>query len=60
VRICNDNFEAYDGEVRIACQKVEYTSGKIVWFKGQYQGLAERNGMRDVLSRKNREENMDD
>lgn len=45
VRICNDHFEAYDGEVRIACHKVEYTSGRIVWLKGQYEGLAERNGI---------------
>jgi hypothetical protein len=30
--------------VRIACHKAEYTSGKIKWLPGQYQGLAERNG----------------
>ena len=45
VRIFDGNFEAYDGEVRIACHKVEYASGKIVWLKGQYQGFAERNGI---------------
>ena len=45
VRICGDYFEAYDGEVRIVNQKVEYTSGRIVWLKGQYQGLSERNGI---------------
>jgi transposase len=45
VRILDDHFEAYDGEVRIANHKVEYTSGRIVWLKGQYQGLAERNGI---------------
>ncbi len=45
VRICGDCFEAYDGEVRIVNQKIEYTSGRIVWLKGQYQGLAERNGI---------------
>jgi hypothetical protein len=45
VRICGDYFEAYDGEVRIAQHKVEYTSGKLVWLKGQYEGLAERNGI---------------
>lgn len=45
VRICDDYFEAYYGEVRIACHKVEYASGRIVWLKGQYQGLAERDGI---------------
>ena len=45
VRTCGDFFEAYYGEVRIACHKVEYASGKIVWLKGQYQGLAERGGI---------------
>jgi transposase len=45
VRICGDFFEAYDGEVRIARHKVEYASGRIVWLKGQYQGLAERSGI---------------
>lgn len=45
VRICGDFFEAYDGEVMIAHHKVEYTSGRIVWLKGQYQGLAEKNGI---------------
>ena len=38
-------FEAYDGEVRILREKIEYTSGKIVWLPGQYQGLTEKNGM---------------
>lgn len=45
VRISGDEFEAYDGEVRIAHHKVVYTSGRIVWLKGQYEGLAERNGI---------------
>lgn len=45
VRILNGNFEVYDGEVRIACHKTEYTSGRITWLPGQYQGLAERNGV---------------
>jgi hypothetical protein len=43
--ICGDFFEAYYGEVRIARHKVEYASGKIVWLKGQYQGLAEKGGI---------------
>ena len=45
VRILDDNFEVYDGEVRIACHRVEYASGRIVWLPGQYQGLAERGGI---------------
>lgn len=45
VRICGDFFEAYDGEVMIVHHKVEHTSGRIVWLKGQYQGLAEKNGI---------------
>lgn len=45
VRVCGDWFEAYDGEVRIAHHKVEYASGKMVWLPGQYEGLAERNGI---------------
>jgi transposase len=50
VRICGDQFEAYDGEVRIAHHKVVYTSGRIVWLKGQYEGLAERNGIASPFS----------
>jgi hypothetical protein len=45
VRICGDFFEAYYGEVRVARHKVEHTSGRIVWLKGQYQGLAEKGGI---------------
>jgi len=45
VRVSNDCFEAYDGEVRIIREKIEYASGKIVWLKGQYQGLAEKGGV---------------
>ena len=50
VRISGDEFEAYDGEVRIAHHKVVYTSGRIVWLKGQYEGLAERNGIASPFS----------
>jgi len=50
VRIYGDFFEAYDGEVRIAHHKVEHASGKIVWLKGQYQGLAEKGGIAVPLS----------
>lgn len=49
-RISGDEFEAYDGEVRIAHHKVVYTSGRIVWLKGQYEGLTERNGIASPLS----------
>lgn len=45
VRVCGDRFEAYYGEVRIACHKMEHVSSRIVWAKGQYQGLAERGGI---------------
>lgn len=45
VRICGDLFEAYDGEAMVARHKVEHTSGRIVWLKGQYKGLAEKNGI---------------
>ena len=50
VRICSECFEAYDGEVRIVQHKIEYASGKIVWLKGQYEGLAERNGIASPFS----------
>jgi len=50
VRVCGDWFEAYDGEVRIAHHKVEYASGKMVWLPGQYEGLAERNGIATPFS----------
>jgi hypothetical protein len=50
VRTCGDWFEAYDGEVRIVQHKIEYASGKMVWLKGQYEGLAERNGIASPFS----------
>jgi hypothetical protein len=50
VRICGDQFEVYDGEVRIAHHQIEPTSGRIVWLKGQYEGLAERHGIASPLS----------
>lgn len=50
VRVSGDEFEAYDGEVRIAHHKVVFTSGRIVWLKGQYEGLAERNGIASPFS----------
>jgi hypothetical protein len=45
VRIFGGFFEVYYGEVRIARHRTEYASGRIVWFKGQYQGLAEKGGI---------------
>lgn len=50
VRISGDEFEAYDGEVRVANHKVVFTSGRIVWLEGQYEGLAERNGIASPFS----------
>ncbi len=50
VRAFDNFFEAYDGEVRIIREKIEYASGKIVWLKGQYQGLAEKGGVAVPLS----------
>ena len=44
VRICSDFFEATTVS-RIARHKVEYASGRIVWLKGQYRGLAEKDGI---------------
>ena len=50
VRVSGEEFEAYDGEVRIALHKVIFTSGRIVWLKGQYEGLTERNGIASPFS----------
>ncbi len=50
VRVCDDVFEVYFENVRIAHHKVEYTSGRILWLKGQYQGLAEKNGIASPVS----------
>ncbi len=50
VRICEGEFEAYDGEVRIAHFKAEHSSGKIVFLKGQYTGLVEKHGIAVPLS----------
>ena len=44
-RVLNNRLEIYDGEVRIVTHVIEYASGRIVWLKGQYQGLAERGGI---------------
>lgn len=44
IRVLNGKFEAYDGEVRIAQLPFEPVSGKVVFLKGQYLGLAEKEG----------------
>ena len=58
VRGINGHFEAYDGEVRILSCKIEYTSGRIVFMKGQYRGLAEKDGMAFPLPHAIQAENM--
>jgi len=50
VRLIHNNIEIYLGETRIACHKLEQTSGKIIWLKGQYSGLAEKNGIAMPIS----------
>jgi len=49
IRICGGYFEAWYDEVRIARHKIEYASGRVVWLKGQYKGLAERGGIAGPL-----------
>lgn len=45
VRSHSGNIEIYDGLVLIASHECEPHSGRAVSIEGQYQGLAERNGM---------------
>ena len=45
VRVLDNRLEVYDGEVQIASHEIQHASGRIVWLKGQYQGLAERDGI---------------
>ena len=45
VRLHNGEIEIYYGEVLVAKHTAQYTSGRILWFPGQYKGLAERNGI---------------
>ncbi len=58
VRAYDEYFEAYDGNVRIVQHRIEYTSGRIVWLKGQYEGLAERNGIAASFSYAHKIENL--
>ena len=45
VRLHNGEIEIYYGEVLVAKHTAQYTSGRILWFPGQYKGLAERSGI---------------
>lgn len=45
VRLHNGEIEIYYGEVLVAKHTAQYASGRILWFSGQYKGLAERNGI---------------
>ena len=58
MRAYDEYFEAYDGNVRIVQHRIEYTSGRIVWLKGQYEGLAERNGIAASFSYAHKIENL--
>jgi hypothetical protein len=45
VRVLDSRLDVYDGEVQIVTHEIQHASGRIVWLKGQYQGLAERGGI---------------
>ena len=45
VRLCAGYLEIYYGEVLLAKHKAQYRSGNVVFLRGQYSGLAERNGV---------------
>ncbi|MVB12733.1 Integrase core domain protein [Caprobacter fermentans] len=45
VRLCAGYLEIYCGEVLLAKHKAQYRSGNVVFLQGQYNGLAERNGI---------------
>ena len=45
VRLHNGEIEIFYGEVLVAKHTAQYASGRILWFPGQYKGLAERNGI---------------
>lgn len=45
VRVLNGQFEVYEGEVRIAQLPFESVSGRVVFLKGHYVGLAEKQGV---------------
>ena len=45
VRAINGKFQAYYEDVELLNREIEYASGKYVLMKGQYQGLAEQNGI---------------
>jgi transposase len=45
VRLYAGYLEIYYGEVLLAKHKAQYRSGNVVFLRGQYSGLAERNGV---------------
>ena len=45
VRLSGGQVEIYYGETRLAKHPVQSHGGNVVWLPGQYQGLAERNGI---------------
>ena len=45
VRLLRGEIEIYYGEVLIAKHTAQYSSGRIIWLPGQYQGLAEQGGI---------------
>ena len=44
-RLCAGSLEIYYGEALLAKHKAQYRSGNVVFLRGQYSGLAERNGI---------------
>ena len=45
VRLCVGFIEIYYGEALLAKHKAQYRSGNVIYLSGQYEGLAERNGI---------------
>ena len=45
VRLCAGFLEIYYGDVLLAKHKAQYGSGNVVFLRGQYSGLADRNGV---------------
>lgn len=45
VRLHSGFVEIYYGEIMLAKHEAEHGSTNVVWLKGQYKGLAERNGI---------------
>jgi Transposase and inactivated derivatives len=45
VRLCAGYLEIYYGDMLLTKHKAQYRSGNVVFLRGQYNGLAERNGV---------------